>query len=207
MTEKNGPRQQRARETRLRLIDVAEQLFVEHGYTPVSVERIVRAAEVTKGAFYHHFPDKLAVFRAAFERVDREMAERVMLGALQGNSPLEMVGKGMRACFELCTSPRYGRLVYIEAPNALGWEEWHRIDTSIAAELVHAGLEAAVEMGELSAEAHSIEALTTLLLGSILQAAITIAQADDRQATCLKLADEMDQLLRALSSASTSTTV
>src|ERR1044072_10061149 len=50
--------------------EVAEQLFTEHGYSATSLDAIVAGADVTKGALYHHFSGKQAIFEAAFERID-----------------------------------------------------------------------------------------------------------------------------------------
>ncbi len=191
--------QARGAATRERLLKAAERLFVREGFAAVGVERIVRAAAVTKGAFYHHFTDKLAVFRAVFEARDREMAQRVMQEALKAPTPLQQVQRGMRASFELSTQPRYGRMIYIEAPAVLGWELWHGIDSAIAGEAVTAGLLAAVDAGELAPQ--SVPALTTLLLGALLQGGIAIATAADPPRTAAALADEMDGVLRALASA------
>jgi len=186
----------RGQQTRERLLAVAETLFVDIGYQGVSIERIVQRAGVTKGAFYHHFNDKLSAFLAVFERIDREMSERVMEAGLAGTSPLDMIRRGMRRNFELCIEPRYGRLVYVEGPAALGWREWHRIDSSLAGAIINTGLQAAVESGELRSP--SLSALSTLLLGAILQANVTIAEADDPARACEEMATEADHLLQSL---------
>ena len=62
-----------AASTRDALVDVAERLFVEHGYAATSLDAIVGGAEVTKGALYHHFSGKQAVFEAAFARVEQQI--------------------------------------------------------------------------------------------------------------------------------------
>jgi AcrR family transcriptional regulator len=54
--------QQRAEETRSHILDAAGELFAEHGYDATSVADICAQAGVTKGAFYHHFESKQAVF-------------------------------------------------------------------------------------------------------------------------------------------------
>src|SRR5690606_23194049 len=108
--------QARGEATRERLLRAAERLFVKHGYDAVGVDRIVQAAAVTKGAFYHHFGDKLAIFREVFEAIDREMGEIVRTRAMTADTPLGSVQLGVRTCFELCARPRYGRLVYVVAP-------------------------------------------------------------------------------------------
>ena len=54
--------QQRAEETRSHILDAAGELFAEYGYDATSVADICAQAGVTKGAFYHHFASKQAVF-------------------------------------------------------------------------------------------------------------------------------------------------
>jgi AcrR family transcriptional regulator len=54
--------QNRSVETRNHLIEVASQLFSKSGYDATGVAEICQAAGVSKGAFYHHFPTKQAVF-------------------------------------------------------------------------------------------------------------------------------------------------
>ena len=59
--------QQRSEETRARLLQAAQKKFSESGYEAASVDEICAEAGVSKGAFYHHFPSKQAVFLALFE--------------------------------------------------------------------------------------------------------------------------------------------
>ena len=53
---------QRGEETRTRILDVAETCFAQQGYDATGVAEICRRAEVSKGAFYHHFSTKQALF-------------------------------------------------------------------------------------------------------------------------------------------------
>lgn len=59
--------QQRSEETRARLLEAALKKFSSSGYDAASVDDICAEAGVSKGAFYHHFPSKQAVFLALFE--------------------------------------------------------------------------------------------------------------------------------------------
>lgn len=188
--------QARGLATRERLLSAAETLFIAEGYDPVGIERIVAAADVTKGAFYHHFGDKLAIFREVFEAIDQEMADRVRARALTAETPLGMVQRGVRSCFELCTQPRYGRFVYITAPPVIGWTGWYETDNAISREIVMEGLQNAVELGELAPL--SVTSLTTLLMGLVLQGAIAVVNSDTPQRTARELADEADHILLAL---------
>jgi AcrR family transcriptional regulator len=57
-----GPMQQRSEETRDRILQAAEKMFALRGYEGTGVAEICSAAGVSKGAFYHHFTSKQAVF-------------------------------------------------------------------------------------------------------------------------------------------------
>ena len=59
--------QQRSEETRLHILDAAVQRFAVAGYDGSSVDEICAVAGVSKGAFYHHFPTKQAVFLALMQ--------------------------------------------------------------------------------------------------------------------------------------------
>jgi AcrR family transcriptional regulator len=54
--------QVRSEETRNHILEVSVQLFSKSGYDATGVAEICQAAGVSKGAFYHHFPSKQAVF-------------------------------------------------------------------------------------------------------------------------------------------------
>jgi len=54
--------QRRSEETRSHILEAATQLFSKTGYDATGVAEICMAAGVSKGAFYHHFPTKQAVF-------------------------------------------------------------------------------------------------------------------------------------------------
>ncbi len=59
--------QQRSLETRARLLAAALKRFAQDGYNAASVDAICAEAGVSKGAFYHHFPSKQALFLALLQ--------------------------------------------------------------------------------------------------------------------------------------------
>jgi AcrR family transcriptional regulator len=59
--------QQRSEETRSKLIESAVNLFSNRGYNAASVDDICAEAGVSKGAFYHHFKSKQAIFLALLD--------------------------------------------------------------------------------------------------------------------------------------------
>lgn len=59
--------QTRSEETRIKLLTVAQALFAQRGYDDTGIMDICDTASVSKGAFYHHFPSKQAIFMALLE--------------------------------------------------------------------------------------------------------------------------------------------
>src|SRR3954464_5227056 len=110
--------------TRRALVDVAEELFTEHGYAATSLDAIVAGARVTKGALYHHFSGKQALFEAVFERVESDAA-RAIQKALKGHrDPWAKATAGLRAFLAVVQEPRYRRIVIQEGPSVLGYERF-----------------------------------------------------------------------------------
>lgn len=60
-------KQERAEETRRRILEAARQVFAGQGYQATGVAEICQRAGVTKGAFFYHFPTKQALFLALLE--------------------------------------------------------------------------------------------------------------------------------------------
>jgi AcrR family transcriptional regulator len=173
-------RAEHAAETQQRLIDVARRLFAEHGYAGTRTEHLVAAAHMTRGALYHHYADKRDLFRAVFEHVEQELATRIAIAAAAVGDPWGQMLAGTRAFLDVCRDPAFARIVLIDGPSVLGWEEWRRIDSRYAFGIVRAALEANVAAGNLPPLA--IVPLTHLYLGSLNEAALAIATAADPHA-------------------------
>ena len=117
-------RQQYSASTKRALVEVAEGLFTEHGYANTSLDAIVAGARVTKGALYHHFSGKQALFEAVFERVETD-ASKTINKALKGKrDPWEKARAGLRAFLGVVQEPRYRRIVIQEGPAVLGYERY-----------------------------------------------------------------------------------
>jgi AcrR family transcriptional regulator len=73
-----GKPQTRRKDTRGRILDVALELFLEHGYDQTSLREIAERLDVTKAALYYHFRTKEDILDALVggigERVDELIA-------------------------------------------------------------------------------------------------------------------------------------
>src|SRR3954471_12265670 len=121
---KPGRRQQYSAATKRTLVDVAEDLFTENGYAATSLDAIVAGAEVTKGALYHHFSGKQALFEAVFERVETDAARAIQKSLKGHRDPWQKALAGLRAFLAVVQEPRYRRIVIQEGPSVLGYERF-----------------------------------------------------------------------------------
>ncbi len=80
---------QEAQETRERILDAAERLFHSQGVSQTSLQDIAAAAEVTRGAIYWHFKDKVEVFNAMMDRATMPLEEGMSPPAAEGQAPAQ----------------------------------------------------------------------------------------------------------------------
>jgi AcrR family transcriptional regulator len=69
---RKAPRQQRAVETRARILEAAAVVFTEHGYSAGTTNRIAERAGMSVGSLYQYFPNKDAIL---VELVEAHIAE------------------------------------------------------------------------------------------------------------------------------------
>ena len=178
MPEPRSRQAERSEETRRALLEAGRALFAERGYAAVGTEEVVRRARVTRGALYHHFADKKALFRAVFEDLERELVEELGGRILAIEDPWELLSAGIRAFLELTTDQAVARISLIDAPAVLGWEEWREIDARYGLGLVKAGLQRAMDEGAMTPA--PVDPLAHLLLGALGEAGMMVAHAEDR---------------------------
>jgi len=110
--------------TKKKLVEVALDLFSEHGYANASLDAIVAGADVTKGALYHHFTGKQALFEAVFDEVEGSTARRIEQTMKGVSDPWEKARLGLRAFLEAVLEAPYRRIVIQDGPAVLGYERY-----------------------------------------------------------------------------------
>src|SRR6478735_6198571 len=83
MTTTQSPRS----DTRARIIDVALELFAEHGYEKTSLREIADRLGVTKAALYYHFKTKDDIVRGIVEKMAAPIDEAISWGRDRTWSP------------------------------------------------------------------------------------------------------------------------
>ena len=167
--------------TRTALLDSAEALFAEKGFAGTSLDEVVTAARVTKGALYHHFGGgKLGVFEAVFARADRRLADRIAEAVPADATLWQLVEVGIDAYLEACTDPVVRRIMFQEGPVALGWKRWRELDGCASRELIAAAVNGLLEAGEIKPQPAAL--LVRLLFTTLGEAGMSVAEADDQDA-------------------------
>jgi AcrR family transcriptional regulator len=187
---------ERAAETRQALLSAARELFGKRGFAAVGTVEIVRAARLTRGALYHHFASKEDLFRAVYEAAEAELVEQIAATALATGSPVEALSAGAHAFLDACEDPAVRQITLIDAPAVLGWEQWREIGTRYGLGLVQSTLEAAMDSGAIARQ--PVRPLAHLLLGSIDEAGLLVARADDDGQTKRDVTAAVDRILAAL---------
>jgi AcrR family transcriptional regulator len=169
-------REERAGATRAQLLAAALPLFAERGYASVGTEDVVRAAGLTRGALYHHFADKKALFAAVFEQLEQELVTSLgatMAASRDGADPVSWLAAGMGSFLDACAQPAVLRISLLDAPTVLGWARWREVDERYGLGMVTVALEYAMAAGALRPQP-----LAHLLLAALGEAAQLIAHAD-----------------------------
>jgi AcrR family transcriptional regulator len=176
----SGTRAEQRAHTRRVLLRTARELFASRGYGAVGLAEIVGAAGVTKGALYHHFDSKAAVFRAVLAQVQQEVAEQVAVAADAHDDAWTQLTAGCQAFLAASTDPRIQRIMLVDGPAVLGWNEWRAQDEATSVRHLADALTALVEQGIIADQ--PVAPLTHLLSGAMNEAALWLTTSADPDA-------------------------
>jgi AcrR family transcriptional regulator len=176
-----------------RLVAAARSEFARLGFSAAKTETIVEQAGITRGALYHHFSDKTALFTAVMEQVLDEINAEVAGAAAKETSPLAALRAGIATYLRCCTRTEVRQIVLIDGPAALGQKKWTEIEERDAYDVTLRAIRAAMASGEISPT--PAEPLTRVLLGMVTQAGLDIGRAQRPRARRRELAASIDFVL------------
>ena len=149
MSSVKSRREQYSEATRAALLETATWMFAERGFAGTALEDVATATQVTRGAVYHHFSSKKALFEAVFEVMESDAMRRVAEAAAGVADPWESAMVALNEFLDRCCDPLYGKLVWHEGPVALGWHAWNQCEEKFAYGLVEQMLRALVDNGDI----------------------------------------------------------
>jgi AcrR family transcriptional regulator len=185
----------RSATTRAALVKAARELFADQGFAATTRDQIAQQAGVTRGALYHHFESKTAVFAALVVELEDELVERVLSAAAEGEGVRAQLHLGCRAYMDACADPTIARIL-VDAPAVLGVAACRALDAEACLPLL--------EDGFARAEAEGVEVpgdpgvAAALLLGFLNEAAGLIAAAPFNRARRAAVTATVDTFLTKL---------
>lgn len=180
--------------TRETLMSAARREFAAKGYTDTSVDGIACRANVTKGAFYHHFSGKEDLFLRVFENAKKELSRgafathadhppfapaasrrtRLQDFAAQSNSEVwQELLERCRRYVELHTDPAIRRIVLVDARWVLDREEWQRIESEYGVTLLRSALRRAMQRRII--KQLPLNVLALIVAGALNEACLLVA--------------------------------
>ena len=174
-----GVKAERALATRAALLTAARDLFAADGYAATSTEAILAATGVTRGALYHHFADKQALFAAVCESLHAQAERVIETDADAAPSAFDGLVAGCLSFLDFMISPQIRRILILDAPSVLGWEAWNEMDRRHGFGLLIEGVQAAVAEGELAGDPL---ALAVMINGALNYGVVWAGQAEDPEA-------------------------
>jgi AcrR family transcriptional regulator len=182
--------------TRAALLAAARARFGEVGFAATSLDDVVAAAGVTKGALYHHFTNKEHLFLEVYDQVEGELSAEGSEAVVGATTVVEAMQRAFGAFLDRSLEPEIRRIAILDAPAVLGPEAKLEVDRRHSLAGVAGALVAGMDAGELVV--HDPEVLAQLLIAACLQAALLIAQADDHVAARKQIGAALDDLLAGL---------
>jgi AcrR family transcriptional regulator len=179
MESKRRTQEERSAATRDALIAAARRLWGLRGYAEVGTPEITAAAGVTRGAMYHQFADKAALFREVVEAVERDVMAR-MATVVAGSgavTPADAIRAAVDAWLEVSGDPEVRQLILLDAPSVLGWAEFRDVAQRYSLGMTEQLLTEAILAGQLARQ--PVRPLAHVLIGALDEAAMVIATADD----------------------------
>jgi AcrR family transcriptional regulator len=182
--------------TRALFIQIARQLFAQQGYANTSTEQILAQTDVTRGALYHQFRNKADLLRAVCEQIQAEIYQEILVATARATDAFQVLLLGCDAFLDAAAKADVQQILLIDAPAALGWEEWNRIDREHGFGLLVEGVQEAIAAGHF--KIRSAEALATMLNGAMNEGVVWAVQDGDVTERLAEVRMVLHQLLTGL---------
>jgi AcrR family transcriptional regulator len=165
---------EKGKATRAAIVAAARELFGEHGYDGTSIDAILRATGMARGALYHHFPEgKRQLFLGVIDVVDHQLHEGFDEILRTVEAPVQQIAAGFDLLLRLAADPTFARIILIEAAAVFpgAWTDGSEFL------LLRDTLRRAMEAGEI--RPLPLDAATSTLYGAARRAADFVAHATD----------------------------
>ncbi|MGN9838634.1 TetR/AcrR family transcriptional regulator [Nonomuraea sp. H19] len=182
---------ERGAATRDRVLSIATRLFADRGYDDTSIEAVLQESGLSRGALYHHYAGKDALFEAVLEATESAIGAMIVEAVRGLSDPAAALEAGVLAWIRLAGDPVIKRVVLIDAPSVLGWERWRALEERYSFGMLKSALEAtgAVPAEFLDLHAH-------MLLAAVNESALLVARGGGHDTAEAAVQEFLRRLLR-----------
>lgn len=171
---RSARRQHRSLESEGQILAAARDRFADDGFDLVTIDAIAADCGRTKGAVYHHFKSKEALFEVVFGTEQRRIADEVA-NQTAPLDPVQALQEGIVRYLTLIASdPGAARITLLDAPGVLGWQKWRSCDDGPFRAMLVAAFDSIDAVGRLRSGL-APDLLAELILGATTEAALIIA--------------------------------
>lgn len=196
MTTPARTQAERTRATTDQLVSAARDLFATAGYDATYLDAVVERAGVTKGALYHHFEGKRALFAAVYE-AEQQSIERAIYRVARDHdqNSWQAFIAGCRAFFDAALDSGFQQIL-IDAPAVLGWQQMREIEDRHLMALFKQGIRQAMDDGHI--KRRRVEPLAHQLHGAMCEAAMVIARSNQPTEEASDAVATLEELLNGI---------
>ncbi|MDP4504633.1 TetR/AcrR family transcriptional regulator [Nonomuraea turcica] len=181
---------ERGAATRDKVLAIATRLFAERGYDDTSIETVLQETGLSRGALYHHYAGKDALFEAVLEATESAVQVKIIEAVNGITDPAAALRAGVLAWIRLAGDPVIKQIVLIDAPAVLGWERWRAMEERYSFGMLKAALK-----GTEAVPAEFLDLHAHMLLAAINESVLLVARGGDHAAAEAAVEEFLRRLL------------
>ncbi|MDM7984050.1 MAG: helix-turn-helix domain-containing protein [Maricaulis sp.] len=163
--------------TREALVKAGRASFARAGYEATHTNEILAAAGVSRGAMYHHFPSKQALFEAVFVAESKAAIDLAAAAARRDGSPSENLLSACLAWLAAARELETAAILLDQGPQVLGWKRARDLEEEFSLGGMKRAIQRAAEAGEL--EVVSIDLAARILNAVLAELALAAVHHND----------------------------
>lgn len=187
---------ERASSTRAKIIAAARRLFAENGYERTSTEALLEQSGVSRGALYHHFENKEAIFAAVLEAVEVDVTAATGRARANAADPVEALRLAFRSFLDMAREPEVRQIILTDAHSVLGWQKWREIEDRYGLGRLKQALKVIAAMGRIGQD--KVDVYAHILLATLIEVAFLVARSPEPTAAINTGRAALDELLERL---------
>lgn len=187
---------ERAASTKAKIVAVARRLFATRGYAGTSTEAILEESQVSRGALYHHFKNKEALFAEVMEAVETDITAATARARGNATDPVEALRRAFDAFLDMACETEVRQIVLIDAHSVLEWQKWREIEDRYGLGRLKQALKLIAATGRIHEDL--VDTFAHILLASLIEVAFLVARSPDPRAAARTGRKAMKELLERL---------